>query len=972
MTDTSTISNVRPADISMDYERLREEGIQHLEALATEIWTDFNAHDPGITILEVLCYAITDLAYRANLPLEDLFAAGGGNAEPAFFPVQDVLPNKPVTANDYRKLLIDIDGVKNAWVYKYYTNDNLISTDVVLNGLYDFLIELEEGIPAEGKQANKLIEKVKQHYHANRNLAEDLARVRVVRDCPICLCLDLELALDTNEEEVMANVIFRIQEHLSPRPRFYSFQEMREKGYACEAIFNGPLLLNGFLPDSELDQTPLRRQIYKSDILGIIMETPGVLAVKSFLWRKASDLDSEGKPIFKDSWCLDVHTCGLMEQEDPCEIIYQAWLDVCCTRMQVTKGLLKRKLTDDDIKDEIALLELLRDMPIDRNLHQPPRGQYRADLADYQSIQYEFPDNYVLGDNGVNPNAPALRRAQQKQLQAFLLFFDQILAAYLQQLAQVRNLLSVQQDPEAATYFYNALHDVSGMPELVADFAVYALSQENIDNLQVYPDLPVSVVDQLNNLPSDFPATFYSNSQFKAAMRAYLGSSWDVHGATLKSAFREPSDADAWQNYCDAGTGAYFEGLQNLTETDTLRQLRRNQIMDHLLARFGEQFTAYSLQLFQTRIDRENDPSTQDFDTYLQCKAAYLREIPTLAAERGKAFNYRAKNKSTGEPDVWNSNNVAGLKKRVSRLLCIEDYSARSLLCDPGYDIRIKKGESSSGFPTYQLQLIKREGQQVLLESKVYSSRHKSKVIEIQEQLRKHLDQTDLYKVVPDGSKARVVYQLDYTNDAGEAVQVTLESPALSSMQQANDLLLRIQELVGDESCEREGFHLLEHILLRPNDADDAIIELKAGTCAADLTDQYSFIVSVILPDWPQRFRDANFRLYVEQLFRREAPAHILLRFCWIDRDEMQEFERPYQRWREELARCTTDECQVNIWANQLIAWLNNADCTCMPPLLEDEPYCKPRAGRIEPDAYPKTETNPLTQSGRNTRRSKS
>jgi hypothetical protein len=29
-------------------------------------WTDFNTHDPGVTVLEVLAYAITDLQYRRN------------------------------------------------------------------------------------------------------------------------------------------------------------------------------------------------------------------------------------------------------------------------------------------------------------------------------------------------------------------------------------------------------------------------------------------------------------------------------------------------------------------------------------------------------------------------------------------------------------------------------------------------------------------------------------------------------------------------------------------------------------------------------------------------------------------------------------------------------------------------------------------------------------------------------------------
>ena len=46
----------------LDYENLRKEGIAWLKKLARSEWTDFNAHDPGITILEQVCYALTDLS----------------------------------------------------------------------------------------------------------------------------------------------------------------------------------------------------------------------------------------------------------------------------------------------------------------------------------------------------------------------------------------------------------------------------------------------------------------------------------------------------------------------------------------------------------------------------------------------------------------------------------------------------------------------------------------------------------------------------------------------------------------------------------------------------------------------------------------------------------------------------------------------------------------------------------------------
>ena len=60
------IDKTRVLKPSQDYEYLRKAGQQYIESLAYKLWTDYNEHDPGITILEVLCYAITELGYRTN------------------------------------------------------------------------------------------------------------------------------------------------------------------------------------------------------------------------------------------------------------------------------------------------------------------------------------------------------------------------------------------------------------------------------------------------------------------------------------------------------------------------------------------------------------------------------------------------------------------------------------------------------------------------------------------------------------------------------------------------------------------------------------------------------------------------------------------------------------------------------------------------------------------------------------------
>jgi hypothetical protein len=77
MEELFTISTTKPADIAFDYEELRKQGIEHIKKNAAAIWTDHNIHDPGITTLEILCYAITDLSYRSRYAIPDLMRKEG-------------------------------------------------------------------------------------------------------------------------------------------------------------------------------------------------------------------------------------------------------------------------------------------------------------------------------------------------------------------------------------------------------------------------------------------------------------------------------------------------------------------------------------------------------------------------------------------------------------------------------------------------------------------------------------------------------------------------------------------------------------------------------------------------------------------------------------------------------------------------------------------------------------------------------
>ena len=63
----------------LDFASLRTNAINYLGPITASYWTDYNIHDPGITTLEALLYALMDLGYRANFPIADLLTPAPGD-----------------------------------------------------------------------------------------------------------------------------------------------------------------------------------------------------------------------------------------------------------------------------------------------------------------------------------------------------------------------------------------------------------------------------------------------------------------------------------------------------------------------------------------------------------------------------------------------------------------------------------------------------------------------------------------------------------------------------------------------------------------------------------------------------------------------------------------------------------------------------------------------------------------------------
>ena len=438
-----------PIPAYLDFNDLRTEGITHLGNLTGKIWTDYNAHDPGITILEALCYALLDLDYRTKLPAADIFARNPAatGADNNFYSPAQILACNPLTILDYRKLLSDIEGVRNAWLEvavdqvdnclpenrnKPGTSDCTGDYQPLLNGLYHVYLELEDGVDEA-----KIHDAVAASLRTHRNLCEDIADITMLNKLPLGVCAIVELNTDADPAQVYIDMMSTLGDFLSPSPHFYTLQELLDKGKPIDTIFAGrpynTSISHGFVDTEELAQIQLKKEIHLSDLYKALFEVTGIKTIRDLQWKPCGSTPRGG-------WKFNIPQNNVID------------FTISCCGIQFLRG--GKPVPFDPTQYEVILQMMEKKnlySSLLPNLDLPfPKGNYRDDLGDYYSIQNDFPNAYGISKGGVPEDAPIARKAHALQLKGFLLFFDQLLADYLTQLAHIRELFSMGGDAGAA------------------------------------------------------------------------------------------------------------------------------------------------------------------------------------------------------------------------------------------------------------------------------------------------------------------------------------------------------------------------------------------------------------------------------------------------------------------------------------------------------------------------------------------
>ena len=960
MTNSITISKDRVLSPALDYHFLRKEGLNYVEKMAHTLWTDYNAHDPGITILEAICYAITELGYRSNFPIQDLLANEKGftGEKQAFFTPRDILTNEPLTITDYRKMLIDLKGVNNAWLHIPLFDKNLkpgtwnqtevalyadCSADrlrfgplqkppVDLRGLYHVRLDLDEHPQLGDLNSNHFhytifsaalpgarISCIMPRYtemdhqrlqqfaaaapaHIEVNAAKDDAFGRVLlwevklnyadgtdswdhsyfvepaqrldqEDFDDQLKLELlspplqqsimEMLLQKNSlirktvqnawetlhahrnlcedwwtVETIRNTPVAVCADIDIEPAADIEQVMAKIVIAIEEYLNPPLrfyslreLLDMKIPVEEIFEGPVTHNgfLLKADVENARLRSAAYGSDLIHLIMEIEGVLGVRNLIFT---AYDDAGNPVLPSQKWClhfDENHKPVFDVERSKFLFFKENLPYRVRTRELMDTLQYLRglhLAHKISSAKNDLELPPGQ-PAEWQEYSSLQHDLPSVYGVGISGLPGTASPERKAQARQLKGYLMFFDQVLAGFFSQLHNARHFFGLDAGLRQS-YFQQYLPDYE------------ANRQTGIKSIQ---DL------------------YQDNLLIQALLEAP-----------------------------DAAESADISLLrEQLSESRTRFFDRRNRAMDHLIARFAENFNDYVLALYASQKSIDQQELISD-------KIRFLQEYPQVSGRRGTAYNI------TGE--TWNTGNISGLQHRLARLAGINTVNRQNLFCLPQ---AVLTNAGTVTDPEWEFSLADSLGAIRLQSVERYA--FENLAARAVDEMYENMPEQHQYAIRENSG----VFEVYLRSSTGPAIARIPGN--FTSEQEAAEMILNTM-IALKPACEEEGMHLVEHFLLRPyflpeippgEFAEDyyrlLTVCLPDGCSCCGEDDPYSFRVTIVMPAWPERFRAFGFRRFFERLARREAPAHVQVKVCWLSFTGMQKFETAYREYLEALKK---------------------------------------------------------------------
>lgn len=808
-----TIPKELVQDSALSFDFLREEAIKTMQQLGGTTWTDHNMHDPGITILEQICYAITDLAYRLDYDIKDIL----GNKIAAYkelYSPATILSTSPVTLLDYRKLIVDTKGVRNAWIEKITTLEN-----PNIKGLYNVVIEFDDV-----EQGNGVSATVTQKLQAVRGLCEDFEEVNVLNKQQISFGGTIEISESAdNSSQLVAEILYSLHWNLSPAISFYTLQELQKKGKRIDEIFDGPTLTHGFIDTDELLKQERKHEIHASDMIKEIMDVENVVTVQNFTIASGTTeknwffpLDSSKTPSLNVSATLDAlsfQVKGLATSINKSQVkeIYEAKI----------RAFSNKKTLREEQKD--ILISVGEDQQIEN----------------YYSIQEQFPVNFGIGTDGLPYSVSSKRKAQAKQLSAYLTFFDQILANYFSQAANFHQLIGYSNDTLSTNFKQSLVDKVAGLENIL----------KNPENYAMY--VAGNTEDELKNLQRKNKFLNHVLARYSETFNAYGMLSQDFEGDVFATEQKLIQDKTAFlQAYpvISAQRGKAFDYTK--TTDGGLQKTGLEQRIIHKLGIEDEE----DFHMIEHVLLRPKASDKISLENYYQSNS--IESFELVASTDDEVISE--------EDTITKSTEETGGTKIIApnHFLTQEDR------------IEIFEDEVSLGI--------------------VHVNIVSENEFEIETVLQKTTEETVLaWKRVDPDLRLQV-----FTNPISSFEASTKESVTLCKTTYYALIIGDQVNIVGTTNY--DGVHTIINTTEEGFEIDTSFqgnTLLGRFSKITAQTDSYSLQVTFVFPIGKGRYENPNFKNFVEGTILEETPAHITTYIKWLNTTQMDAFKQTYQKF---------------------------------------------------------------------------
>ncbi len=403
------------------YTELQRKTSNELQRLSGAVWTDYNPSDPGVTIADAVDYALTETDYKLDFALEEYLAGEDGTWRGetfGLFPPEAVYPSAPVTADDYRRLILARFPM---------VEDAKVTADAA-SRTYDFELRLSPFFTSD----RSLPERVGRFLNRHRNLCERIGTVAAQQTEALFFEADFEIETGQRPTDLLVKIYWTAMHYLAGSVEIVRPETDGAFPAGADEWYDGPV------GDVQVE-IPAQRNT-ESELYRKLRQLPGIVSFKTCYFK-----DNANRIItdFSAGYSLQLpetfRHIAVRIKGKAVEPDMQKFREKLRAKYFMHKTFRLRSL----LHEQESTLGKESPENRERSGGTTYRAAYRNVYA-HTPITHDLPSHYATSERDFRRDTPACARADIRNFGHYLKLFDWVLMRGLRELDGLKKVLDIE------------------------------------------------------------------------------------------------------------------------------------------------------------------------------------------------------------------------------------------------------------------------------------------------------------------------------------------------------------------------------------------------------------------------------------------------------------------------------------------------------------------------------------------------